>query len=88
MSTVWNLNGPKQAEEALNYLYGLPDEEYNSDVEPDPEAVEEYISLDVGSRPSSSQNSIAANVDKHMNLLMKRLSLLHNRIWFLKKKSN
>ncbi|KAK4882483.1 hypothetical protein RN001_005802 [Aquatica leii] len=48
MSTVWNLNDPKQAEEALNYLYGLPDEEYNSDVEPDPDAVEEYLSLDHG----------------------------------------
>lgn len=42
----WNLEDPQQAEEALNYLYSLPDDEWNSEAEVDDEDVEEFAALD------------------------------------------
>ncbi|KAG5873348.1 hypothetical protein JTB14_017798 [Gonioctena quinquepunctata] len=34
----WNLDDPKQAEEALNYLFSLPENEENSEAEADSDA--------------------------------------------------
>lgn len=42
---MWNLDDPKQAEAALQYLYSLPDDEVNSEAEQDEDAVEELGEL-------------------------------------------
>lgn len=46
MTAKWNVNDPSQREAALQFLYSLPDDDANSDVEADDGAYEELVILD------------------------------------------
>lgn len=54
---MWNLSDPKQAEQALQYLYSLPSDEENSDEEPDFGAIEELNTLQCETTTSTSENN-------------------------------
>lgn len=43
---IWNLEDPKQAEEALEYFYSLPEDEINSENEADSDAEEQLNALE------------------------------------------
>ncbi|KAG5896913.1 hypothetical protein JTB14_028141 [Gonioctena quinquepunctata] len=53
----WNLDDPKQAEEALNYLFSLPKNEENSETEADSDAEDQLNALDTESASRSGRNT-------------------------------
>ncbi|KAG5879570.1 hypothetical protein JTB14_019865 [Gonioctena quinquepunctata] len=57
----WNLDDPKQAEEALNYLFSLPENEENSEAEADSDAEVQSDALDT---ESASRIIAAYNLDE------------------------
>ncbi|KAG5874842.1 hypothetical protein JTB14_021914 [Gonioctena quinquepunctata] len=54
----WNLDDPKQAEEALNYLFSLPENEENSEAEADSD--DQLNALDTESASRSGRNTSSA----------------------------
>ncbi|KAG5895768.1 hypothetical protein JTB14_001616 [Gonioctena quinquepunctata] len=56
----WNLDDPKQAEEALNYLFSLPENRENSEAEADSDAEDQLNALDTESASRSGRHTSSA----------------------------
>ncbi|KAG5887670.1 hypothetical protein JTB14_011517 [Gonioctena quinquepunctata] len=56
----WNLDDPKQAEEALNYLSSLPENEENSEAGADSDAEDQLNALETKSASRSGRNTPSA----------------------------
>ncbi|KAG5886823.1 hypothetical protein JTB14_006783 [Gonioctena quinquepunctata] len=56
----WNLDYPKQAEKALNYLFSSPENGENSDAEADSDAEDQLDALDTESASRSGRNTSSA----------------------------
>ncbi|CAH1957168.1 unnamed protein product [Acanthoscelides obtectus] len=57
LSVMWNLDNPEHRQQALDFFYSLPDNEENSDEEPDDGANEEMDLLDFTTSDTSYTNS-------------------------------
>lgn len=55
--TKWNLDNPRDAEEVINFLYSLPENEILSEVEADSDAEDELNALEIQSNTSTPSTS-------------------------------